>query len=155
MNYTVIVEVRQQFGDQDLDIGVFAGQQKSFAFDCPNVDRGQTAVLVFQGQRVGREQTLQVNGVDVSGGIPPGPLAAGFTEPAGSTASTAHRHAFSGPSFGWSAYVMLVRPNVLREAGNVLRVASQESTEFVIDNVAVFFKTRFPGPVIALPVAPE
>jgi hypothetical protein len=137
MDYTVIVQVRAQFGDKDLDIGVFHGEESEWVFDCPNVDATQTAVLFLQGHQVGQEQTLEINGSGLSGGLPAGPIAAGLTESIGSN----HVHGFSGKSFGWSAYVMLVSPNVLRSSNNVMRVASRERTEFVIDNVVVFYKT--------------
>jgi hypothetical protein len=139
MDYTVIVQVRHQFGDDDLDVGVFAGQEKEFTFDCPNVDAGQVAVLLFQGLRVLQEQTLEINGVEVPGGIPVGPIAFGFTNQAG---ADHHAHGFGSQSFGWSAYSMLVSPGVLRATGNVMRIAAREAVDFVIDNVVLFFKTR-------------
>jgi hypothetical protein len=139
MDYTVIVQVRNQFGDDDLDVGVFAGREKEFTFDCPNVDAGQVAILLFQGLRVASEQTLEINGVVVQGGIPAGPIAVGFTDQSG---SDHHRHGFGSQSFGWSAYSMLVGPGVLRASGNVMRVASRDDVDFLIDNVVLFFKTR-------------
>ena len=139
MEYTVIVQVRHQFGDDDIDVGVFAGREKEFIFDCPNVDAGQVAILLFQGLRVTSEQTLEINSIEVPGGIPPGPIAFGFTNQAG---SDHHAHGFGSQSFGWSAYSMLVSPGVLRATGNVMKVASREDVDFVIDNVVLLFKTR-------------
>jgi hypothetical protein len=139
MDYTVIVQVRHQFGNEDIDVGVFAGEQFDFSFDCPKVESGQVAILLFQGFRVGEEQTLEINGTEVPGGIPAGPLSGGLTSFAG---SDHHAHSYFSPPFGWSAYSMLVGPGVLRETGNVMHVASRDGAEFVIDNVVLFFKTR-------------
>jgi hypothetical protein len=142
MNFTVIVEVRHQFGNDDLNIGVYSGQEASFPFNCPNVDTSQTAVLLFQGQQVSIEHVLEINGTAVAGGIPPGPIAAGFT-----STTSAHAHTAAFPSFGWSGFVMLVHSNVLRTSNNVMRVASSGGAEFVIDNVVILYKTRM-GPIV-------
>lgn len=59
LDFTVIIHVRQRFGDNELedlnDIGLetnapFVGQQKDFEFRCPNVDPSQRAILLFQSQ---------------------------------------------------------------------------------------------------------
>lgn len=144
MDYAVIVQVRHQFGNEDLDIGVFVGQEQEFSFNCPGIDAGQPAVLLFQGQRVGEEQTLEINGATVFGGIPSGPVVGGATSVEG-TGAARHRHSFISSSFGWSAYTMLVGPHVLKASDNVMRVASRESAEFVIDNVVLLYKTRTGG----------
>jgi len=145
MDYSIIVNVRNQFGNEDLNIGAFAGGEKEFSFGCPDVDASQPAVLLFQGQQVGREQTLEINGSAISGGIPLGPVSSGFTSQGGSDLSDQHTHAFAGLSYGWSGYVMLVGPNVLTNSNNVMRVASRGETEFVIDNVVLLYKTRSGG----------
>jgi hypothetical protein len=141
MDYTIIVHVRNQFGNQDLNIGVFAGEEKEFSFDCPDVDASQRAVLIFQGQMVGRQQTLEINASAISGGIPGGDVRGG-TDVGG---SDHHIHTITGLSLGWSGYVMLVSPNVLWNSNNVMRVASRGETEFVIDNVVLLYKTRSGG----------
>jgi hypothetical protein len=131
--------VRHQFGNEDLNIGVFSGEEAEFSFDCPNVSANDEDVLLFQGNRVGQEQTLKINGSIVFGGIPSGPIAAGFVGPGG---SDHHTHGFGSPSFGWSGYVMLVSPNVLRNSNNLIRAASRGSAEFIIDNMVLFYRTR-------------
>ncbi len=56
LDFTVIVTVRQRFGDANQDDfgqetdAPFVGQQKDFSFGCPNVDRTQQAILLFQSQ---------------------------------------------------------------------------------------------------------
>jgi hypothetical protein len=122
LNFTVVVHVRQQFGDTDQDIGVFAGREKSFSFDCPSVSSGEYALMLFQSVGVGQEQVLQINGVPVFGGVPASPLSQ-------------------------AGNVLIINQGVLRNSGNVLRIAS-EGDEFVIDNVVVLYKTRQTGPVI-------
>lgn len=76
-NFTVIVFQRQHFGDDpgsfnDVEPDVpFAGSAKSFPFDCPGVDPGETGVLMFQLRDVDhRLNVIRVNGVDVFGGLP-------------------------------------------------------------------------------------
>jgi hypothetical protein len=70
MDYTVIVQVRHQFGNDDIDVGVFAGEQFDFSFNCPKVDASQVAILLFQGFRVGEEQTLETMGRKFPVGFP-------------------------------------------------------------------------------------
>jgi hypothetical protein len=69
LNFTIVVHVRHQFGVVDQDIGVFAGLEQSFPFDCPSVSSDH-ALLLFQSLGVGHEQTLETNGVPVFGGVP-------------------------------------------------------------------------------------
>lgn len=159
-SFTVITHVRQHFGNKSdtfsqfpfsttiddfvgglapsgVGSAPFVGATKDFAFDCPRVNRGATAVLMFQSLGVQHEgNVLEINPdtvpqPSVFGGIPVIPNAPG-------TLPT------------WSANVMLVRPTVLRETGNVLRIASRplrgapgaELDDFVIDNIVLMYTER-------------
>ena len=79
-NYAVILFQRQHFGNEpgsfdDIEPDVpFAGAAKSFPFDCPHVNPGETAFLMFQSRDVDHpKNTFQVNGIDVFGGLPASP----------------------------------------------------------------------------------
>jgi hypothetical protein len=151
LDFTVVVNVRHQFGNNDGNIGVFAGRQRDFTFDCPGASAEQ-AILLFQSLSVGEEQLLQINGTTVFGGVPATDVIGGFTTglPVGSTSVEPHGHDVRAISFGWTANVLLVNPGTLREDNNVLHVESS-GDEFVIDNVVVLYKVRsgrFPGDVI-------
>jgi hypothetical protein len=132
-NFTVIVCQRQHFGnnpgsfdDAEPDVP-FAGAVKSFSFDCPDVDPGETALLMFQSRDVDhRRNILRINGVDVVGGLPISPA----------------RDA-------WNANILLVEPrHQLKATGNALHVESRtsagESTgdvdDFILDNVVIAYK---------------
>jgi hypothetical protein len=152
-DFTIIILVRQRFGDTRADLGEtpveqeapFVGQSKDFPFSCPNLVPGQTAVLQFQslgvtamrGFGLGNQNILRINGVDIPGGITRGPTANNVPL--------------------WTTHSLLVPSNVLREP-NVLHIESvaipfaHESTldNFIIDNAVVFFKAR--GPVVGGPV---
>jgi hypothetical protein len=153
LDFTVVVNVRNQFGDNDLDIGVFAGREKSFTFDCPSVSSGR-ALLLFQSLGVGPGQTLEVNGEPVFGGVPATDAITGST---GSTGGPSppfdipnHTHSLLfAITFGWVGNVLLISQGVLRDSGNVLRIAS-DGDNFVVDNVVVLYKSRTGviGPVI-------
>ena len=133
-NFTVIVFQRQHFGDDpgsfnDVEPDVpFAGSAKSFPFDCPGVDPGETGVLMFQSRDVDhRLNVIRVNGVDVFGGLPVTPA----------------RDA-------WNANVLLVEPrHQLKSTGNVLQIESRTSSggttgdidDFIIDNVVILYKS--------------
>jgi hypothetical protein len=88
LNFTIVVHVRHQFGVVDQDIGVFAGLEHSFPFDCPSVSSDH-ALLLFQSLGVGQEQTLETNGVPVFGGVPVTDAVRGVT--AGVPPNTASR----------------------------------------------------------------
>jgi hypothetical protein len=136
-DFTVIIQVRQHFGnEEDAFPGVFAGANKEFRFVCPDVDPGETAVLLFQSLGVDHDQNfIAINSIgafgqpEVFGGIP-----------------------VSRSDRDWNGNVMLVRPNVLREE-NTLHLGARaddgslgglggEIDDFVIDNVVIFYKTR-------------
>jgi hypothetical protein len=135
-SFTVILFSRQHFGtlpdvynewEPDAE---FVGLTKDFSFDCPGVDSGETAVLMFQSLGVASQATvLQINGVDVYGGIP----------------ITNERGVKERYALDWSANVMLVESNhQLKAAGNILHVEST-GQEFIIDNVVITYKTHI-GP---------
>jgi hypothetical protein len=134
-DFSVIVNVRQTFGnaifyDGDLPVG----PTKDFHFDCPNVDPGPAAVLMFQTRDVDHERNvIQINPATaeqptVFGGIP---LSPGINT--------------------WNGNIMLIRAGgVLRETNNELHIESRNSSggggggidAFIIDNVVVLYKTR-------------
>ena len=132
-NFTVILFQRQHFGNDpgtfdDVEPDVpFAGSAKSFLFDCPEVDPGETALLMFQSRDVDhRRNILRVNGIDVFGGLPVTPA----------------RDA-------WNGNILLIEPHhQLKATGNVLQVESRTSSgetagdvdDFIIDNVAIVYK---------------
>ena len=140
-SFTVILFSRQQFGpDQGKFDSVepqvaFAGLSKDFSFDCPNVDSGETAVLMFQSLGVGSKATVfQINGVDVYGGLP----VANNWDPTGLRA------------LNWSGNIMLVESNHrLKNAGNVLHVEST-GLDFIIDNVVITYKTYVRPPRVSV-----
>jgi IgA Peptidase M64 len=128
MDYTVISEVRQHFGNErDFLDGVFAGQKKDFKFDCPGIDSSQRALLMLQTLNVGGQNVFEINGQTVFGGLPR------------TTDSTE----------AWSAQVLVITPGTLHSRDNVLHVesrtdsgsASGDIDDFVIDNVVVLYKT--------------
>jgi hypothetical protein len=74
VDFTVIIRVRQRFGDFQPDVSglemnaPWVGEEKEFAFQCPNVDSSQEAILLFQAQGA-QGSTLEINGHAVSGAI--------------------------------------------------------------------------------------
>jgi hypothetical protein len=138
-DFTVIVSVRQHFGDQpsyfkDDEPGVpFVGRTKDFHFDCPRVDPGADAVLMFQTRDVDNNKNIiQINPATaqqptVHGGIPVSPR-----------------------KDTWNGNIMLIVRDALRETNNVLHVEAvsgdgvlgPDLDEFIIDNVVVLYKTR-------------
>lgn len=141
LDFTVVITVRQRFGDNDIeDVGLeteapFVGSQKDFEFHCPNVDTRQQAILLFQCMGANAEQTMEINGQQIFGGIPP---AIDFVTTPTAILTRAE----------WNGNVMLIQPGVLRE-NNVLRIRAGELSngnidDFIIDNLVVVFKTR-PG----------
>jgi hypothetical protein len=132
-NFTVILFQRQQFGNEpgtfdDIEPDVpFAGPTKDFSFDCPGVNPGETAYLMFQSRDVDHPKNIfQVNGVDVFGGLPASPA----------------RDA-------WNGNILLIEPrHQLKATGNVLHVEARDSggatvrdiDDFIIDNVVIVYK---------------
>jgi hypothetical protein len=133
-NFTVILFQRQHFGNDpgifnDIEPNVpFAGSTKDFSFDCPGVNRSETAFLMFQSRDVDHQRNIfQINGVDVFGGLP----------------ASAARDA-------WNGNILLIEPHhQLRATGNILHVESRDSNggqgdnidDFIIDNVVIVYKT--------------
>ena len=132
-NFTVILFQRQHFGNEpgtfdDIEPNVsFVGPTKDFSFDCPGVNPGETAFLMFQSRDVDHQRNLfTINEVDVSGGLPASPA----------------RDA-------WNGNILLIEPHhQLRATGNVLHVESRNSSgaggddidDFIIDNVVIMYK---------------
>ncbi|MGA9524602.1 MAG: hypothetical protein WBV82_24305 [Myxococcaceae bacterium] len=134
-SFTAILFQRQHFGNDpgtfdDVEPNVpFAGPSKSFSFNCPGVDSSETAFIVFQARDVDHSRNvLQINGIDVFGGLPPSPA----------------RDA-------WNANILLVEVHhQLKETGNVLHVESRTSNgsasgdidDFIVDNIVIVYKVR-------------
>jgi hypothetical protein len=160
-DFTVILAVRQRFGDSDPELSLpqeleapFVGASKEFAFACPGVDSTEMAVLQFEsfGIRAGTFQpfvvpqppprnVIRINGTDLPGGLTPGPE---------EKISDGVRQNF------WRTHSLLVPANVLRER-NVLFVEAvrfrltsnqQNLDNFIIDNVVVHYKVRAEVPDI-------
>ena len=167
LDFTIITDVRQRFGDmirdekpslRERESGIeddapFAGWEKSFAFRCPSVERSQFALLLFQTLGVSVRQGLEINGQTIFGGIAP---SVDFESRILGSGSEAHQD--RSALARWNGNVMLIHPNVLQE-NNILRVRAAEMTagnvdDFVMDNVVVVFKTGRsgvfnPGSVVA------
>ena len=134
-NFIVILFQRQHFGNEqgtfnDIEPNVpFVGPTKDFSFNCPNVDPGEPAFLMFQSRDVDHQRNVfQINGVDVFGGISASP-----------------------DRDTWNGNILLIEPrHQLRATGNVLHVRSRNSSggsggnidDFIIDNVVIVYKTR-------------
>lgn len=161
VDYTVVIDVRQRFGDLKRDekpsLGEaesgleaeapFVGAEKTFAFRCPSVDRSQFALLLFQALGVSTVQALEINGQTIFGGIPVSVDRNSRRLGSGSDAHTVHSLIAR-----WNGNVMLVHPGVLQE-NNLMRIRAAEMTadnldDFIIDNVVVVFKTRSTRPGI-------
>src|SRR3954469_10866720 len=170
LDFTIITDVRQRFGDytrgenespsegpSGMEADTPIGLDKSFAFRCPAVDRGQFAILLFQTLGVSVRQGLEINGQTIFGGIAP---SVDFESRMLGSGSEAHQD--RSAIARWNGNVMLVHPNVLQE-NNILRVRAAEMTagnvdDFVMDNVVVVFKTGrssvvAPRSVVATPKA--
>jgi hypothetical protein len=145
-DFTVILFQRQHFGNQpnlfnDAEPNVpFVGPTKDFSFNCPRVDPGETAFLMFQSRFVSHNRNVfQINGVGVFGGLPAGDDVVNY--------SVDQPQNLLVP--GWQGNILLIEPHhQLRETGNVLHVGSLEAApgrptdDFIIDNVVLVYKTR-------------
>jgi len=134
-DFTVILFQRQQFGNEpgvfnDVEPNVpFVGPTKDFSFNCPNVNPGETAFLMFQSRDVDHSRNIfRVNGVDIFGGLP--------VSPARDT---------------WNGNILLIETrHQLKPTNNVLHVESRNAggggggdiDDFIIDNVVIVYKTR-------------
>lgn len=142
-NFVVVARVRARFGaeanpagsvDQE-DTAPFVGLTKTWAFDCPGVDPGQDAVLIFQALGVvSNRNRVLVNSAPIAGGVPAG----GFVlVPTSVNASGG----ISASELGiWAGQCLIVPPRTLHERGNGLRIESA-GENFVIDNVVLFYHT--------------
>lgn len=142
LDFTVVINVRQRFGDNKQDdAGLetqapFVGLQKDFVFQCPDVDRSQYAILLFQSQGANVRQRLEINSQEIHGGIPRSvEFFTGINPPVALEIAQ------------WNGNVMLVHPGVLQE-NNVLRIRAGEIGDsgnidnFIVDNVVIVFKTK-------------
>jgi len=134
-DFTTILHQRQQFGNEkgtfnnDEPKVVFVGPTKDFTFNCPNVNPGETAFLVFQSRDVDhRRNIFRVNKVDVFGGLPESP----------------NRDT-------WNGNILLIASHhQLKATNNVLHVESRNESgggggdidDFILDNVVIVYKTR-------------
>jgi hypothetical protein len=139
MDYTVIMPVRQHFGDEPGRYDFpFAGMttlnpvppfdpKPEWLFDCPNVDASQPAILLFQSIGVGHERNqFEINNTPIAGGIP-----------------------VSATSDHWFGNVMLVAAGTLRARDNFLLVVSHDESgsnlgdqdDFGLDNIVILYKT--------------
>jgi hypothetical protein len=159
LDFTVVISVRQRFGDDKADdLGLeggapFVGRQKDFPFQCPNVDRIQPAILLFQSHGVMFQQPMSINGQTVFGGIPSSVDLA--PHPLLNSLGDVQNLVFAQ----WKGNVMLVAPGVLQE-DNILRIQALEIgdsgnvDDFIIDNLIVIFKAtarQVVGPLVATP----
>lgn len=152
LDFTAIVNVRQRFGNNEPEeLGLeteapFVGAQKDFPFQCPNVDRSQSAILLFQSQGVTLAQNMEINGQRIFGGIPTSVDRDTVTVPPFDSTPSTLTLFFAQ----WKGNVMLVHPGVLQE-NNVLRISTRDTggdkglDDFIVDNVVVLFKTRSGG----------
>lgn len=134
-DFTVILFQRQHFGNErgtfnDIEAGVqFVGPTKNFTFNCPNVNPGETAVLMFQSRDVDHQRNIfRVNDENVFGGLPASPS-----------------------KDTWNGNILLLETrHKLKATGNVLHVESRNDSgegggdidDFIIDNVVIMYKTR-------------
>ncbi len=146
-DYTVIEAVRHQFGDdpgrgQDLFTREYAlgswesgepfvGISHDFAFKCPAVDGSQMAVLQFNAYGVSYHgNIIQVNGVDLPGGMYQTPMADIDDDSAEPL---------------WHTQSLLVPADILGADENILHIQATgllgDVDDFIIDNIVIWFKT--------------
>jgi hypothetical protein len=139
VDYTVIMPVRQHFGDEPGSYDFpFAGMttlnqvppfdpKPEWLFDCPNVDSSQPAILMFESIGVDHDRNqFEINGTPIAGGIP-----------------------ISATSDHWSGNVMLVSARTLTSQENFLLVVSHDERgsnlgnqdDFGLDNIVILYKT--------------
>ena len=147
VDYTVIMSVRQRFGDNKKEDGLnlieteapFVGRSKDFSFSCPSVDRSQPGILQFESLGVSFRGIVQINGIAIFGGLTAGPGV--LNAPVGG----------AGLTPVWKTHNLIVHENVLLDQ-NVLHIEAASTTDgniddFIIDNVVIHFKTRRVGPI--------
>jgi hypothetical protein len=133
-DFTTILAQRQHFGDERSTFNnvepkvIFVGPKKDFTFDCPNLNSGETAFLIFQSRDVDHQRNIfRVNGVDIFGGLPASPS-----------------------KDTWNGNILLIASrHKLKATNNVLHVESRNGNggdgsdidDFIIDNVVIVYKT--------------
>jgi hypothetical protein len=134
-DFTTILAQRQHFGNEqgnfnDVEPNVgFVGPTKDFTFNCPNVNSGETAFLMFQARDVDHQRNVfRLNKVDIFGGLPASPS-----------------------KDTWNGNILLVASrHKLTPTGNILHVESRnrgggggsDIDDFILDNVVIVYKTR-------------
>lgn len=149
-DFTVIIQVRQRFGDEpdflELQIETespFVGASKEFTFDIPGVDRSQNAILQFQSLGVShRMNILKINDVGIFGGIS---RSIDLTPP---ELRSEFIHIISRPR--WTTHSLIIQPNLLKNENNTLFIGARNADgedngnldNFIIDNMIVLYKIR-------------
>ena len=149
MEFVVVERVRARFGSSpgpsrdSEDTAAWVGPSKTWSFDCPDVDPGAEALVMFQllGNMASGDRLI-INGVDIFGGVPAG----------GADSITVNDRIIK---FGiWSAELLIIHPRVLKPAGNELTIEARNyeggtsnTGNFVVDNIVVQYKTRS-GPTL-------
>ena len=145
--FTVIFFQRQHFGDEPNffnflgpHVPPFVGLTKDFQFNCPDINPRETAVLMFQSLGVvAQTNVLQINGVDVFGGLPVADAELHAHREGGVTVLKANT---------WSANIMLLETrHELKAVDNILHVESG-GNDFIIDNVVILYKTIDRPPIV-------
>ncbi len=134
-DFTAVLSQRQHLGNEqgnfnDVEPNVlFVGPTKDFTFNCPSVNPGETAFLMFQSRDVDHQRNIfRVNGVDIFGGLPASPS-----------------------KDTWNGNILLLHSrHQLKATDNVLHVESRNARgggggdidDFIIDNVVIVYKTQ-------------
>ena len=132
-DFTIIIRELKGFGNEpgylngiepEVD---FVGPTDDFPFDCPNVNRREEAVLMFQSRDVDfSKNILTINGETVLGGIPVSP-----------NKNT------------WNGNIMLIGSGILRESNNEIHIEARNKKgdgggdidDFILDNMVIMYKT--------------
>ena len=136
-NYTVIFKGGQHFGDEPNYFSgdaSFVGRSKEFQFDCPGVNAGEDAVLMFQSRDVHSARNgIEINGFPVFNGIPVNP---GIDN--------------------WQGNILIVvTDHQLKATGNILRIEAFDTSggtsgnidDFMLDNMVIMYKTQRTNPI--------
>jgi len=134
-DFTTVLDKAKHFGNEQGTFNdvkptvTFAGPTRDFSFDCPNVNPGETAFLMFQSRDIDNQRNIfRVNGIDIDGGLP--------VSPSKDT---------------WNGNIVLISSrHQLKATNNVLHVESRNGNggggsdidDFIIDNVVIVYKTR-------------
>ncbi len=143
LDFTVIIRVRQRFGQEggdnhpnstrevtDAGTAPWVGASAEYEFECYRVDTNAEAILQFESLSVSAGNSdnlptrniIRINGMDIAGSITP------------------------GPARFWKTHSLVVQPGLLRERNSVyvesLLFAPAGFDNFVLDNMVVWYKTR-------------